>query len=55
MRPTLIAGAALALTALVAPAAAQAHVTVQPNHAAAGAFTRLDVRVPTERDDASTV
>jgi uncharacterized protein len=55
MRPTLIASATLALTALVAPAAAQAHVTLQPNHAAAGSFTRLDVRVPTERDDASTV
>ena len=40
--------------ALAVPAAAQAHVTLQPNTAAAGAFTRLDVRVPNERDDAST-
>jgi uncharacterized protein YcnI len=40
--------------ALVAPAAAQAHVTLQPNTATAGAYTRLDVRVPNERDDAST-
>jgi uncharacterized protein len=55
MRPTLLASAALALTALVAPAATQAHVTLQPKEAAAGSFTRLDVRVPTERDDASTV
>ena len=36
------------------PAAAQAHVTLQPNTAPAGGFTRLDVRVPNERDDAST-
>jgi uncharacterized protein len=40
--------------ALAAPAAAQAHVTLQPNTAKAGAYTRLDVRVPNERDDAST-
>jgi uncharacterized protein YcnI len=40
--------------ALVVPAAAQAHVTLQPKTAAAGAFTRLDVRVPNERDDATT-
>jgi uncharacterized protein len=52
MRKTALA-AALALAALV-PAAAQAHVTVQPTAAPAGAFTRLDVRVPNERDDAST-
>src|SRR4051794_40465900 len=46
--------AATAVAALAVPAAAQAHVTLQPNQAAAGAFTVLDVRVPTERDDAST-
>ena len=45
---------AAALVALAAPAAAQAHVTLQPNTAKAGAYTRLDVRVPNERDDAST-
>ena len=50
-KKTLLATAALAL---VAPAAAQAHVTLQPNTATAGAYTRLDVRVPNERDDAST-
>ena len=44
---------ALALGAAL-PAAAQAHVTLQPNTAPAGAYTRLDVRVPNERDDAST-
>jgi uncharacterized protein len=45
---------AAALVALAAPAAAQAHVTLQPNTGAAGSYTRLDVRVPNERDDAST-
>jgi periplasmic copper chaperone A len=50
-----IAVAAVAASALAAPAAAQAHVTLQPSSAAAGAFTVLNVRVPTERDDASTV
>src|SRR3954463_5499779 len=45
---------ATAIAALAIPAAAQAHVTLQPNQAAAGAFTVLDVRVPTERDNAST-
>jgi uncharacterized protein YcnI len=43
------------VVALVAPAAAAAHVTIQPNTAPAGGFTRLDVRVPNERDDAGTV
>ena len=38
----------------VAPAVAGAHVTLQPNQLPAGEFTRLDVRVPNERDDAST-
>jgi periplasmic copper chaperone A len=41
--------------ALLAPAAAAAHVTVQPSTATAGGFTRLDVRVPNERDDTGTV
>jgi uncharacterized protein len=45
----VVAAATLAL-----PTAAHAHVTLQPNTAAAGGFTRLDVRVPNERDDAST-
>jgi uncharacterized protein YcnI len=47
--------AAIVAVALVAPAAAAAHVTVQPASAPAGGFTRLDVRVPNERDDAGTV
>jgi uncharacterized protein len=43
---------AVALLAL--PAAAIAHVTLQPDSAPAGAFVRLDVRVPNEQDKAST-
>src|SRR4051794_27001683 len=46
--------AATAVAALAIPAAAQAHVTLQPSQAAAGAFTVLNVRVPTELDNAST-
>lgn len=44
--------AALALASL--PAAASAHVTIHPDALPAGSFERLDVRVPNERDDAST-
>ena len=47
-----ILGAVVGALAL-APAAA-AHVTVQPPEAPAGGFTRLDVRVPNERDNAGT-
>ena len=47
-----LASAAAALLALTP--VASAHVTVQPDEVPAGGFTRLDVRVPTERDDAST-
>jgi uncharacterized protein YcnI len=46
--------AAVAAAALVVPAAAQAHVTVQPTSAPAGAFTEEVVRVPNESDTAST-
>jgi uncharacterized protein len=46
---SIAAGAALLL-----PATAQAHVTLQPNEAAAGSFTVLDVRVPNETDNANT-
>jgi uncharacterized protein YcnI len=42
-------------TALAIPAAASAHVTVQPGHVPAGSFTKVDVRVPNERDDKGTV
>jgi periplasmic copper chaperone A len=51
----IAAVAAFAASALAVPAAAEAHVTLQPNTAAAGAFTVENVRVPNERDDASTV
>jgi uncharacterized protein YcnI len=53
MRIAIATAAAAAVLAL--PAAAGAHVTVQPDAATAGGFTRLDVRVPHERDDARTV
>lgn len=43
----------VAVLALAAPAAA--HVTVQPPEAVVGSFARFVVRVPNERDDASTV
>ena len=47
--------AALAAVAAAAiPPAASAHVTLQPAEVPAGEFKRLDVRVPNERDDAST-
>jgi periplasmic copper chaperone A len=53
MRTTI--AVATVLAAILVPAAtASAHVTVQPNAAPAGGFTRLDVRVPNERDDAGT-
>jgi uncharacterized protein len=51
---TIGIGLALAL-ALALPAVAQAHVTVQPTSAPAGAEDMLlDIRVPNERDDAGT-
>jgi uncharacterized protein len=51
----LAAAAAAALTGAVAlPAAAQAHVTLQPKQAAAGAYVVEGVRVPNETDDAIT-
>ena len=39
---------------LVIPAAASAHITLQPKEAPAGAFMKLDVRVPNEKDNAAT-
>jgi len=50
---TLVPAALLAL-ALIAPAVAQAHVTLQPSEAPEGAYTVLEVRVPNETDDANT-
>ncbi len=52
MRKTI--AAIVAAAALALPAAAGAHVTLQPSEVPAGGFTRLDVRVPNERDDAGT-
>lgn len=40
--------------AVVFPAAAAAHVTIQPGDWEAGAFATMAVRVPNERDDAET-
>ncbi len=42
------------LGALAVPTIAQAHVTLQPKTAAAGAYVVEDVRVPNETDDAVT-
>jgi len=50
---TLVPAALLAL-ALLVPAAAQAHVTVQPSEAPEGAYTVLDVRVPNESEGENT-
>ena len=44
----------IALIAVVLPAAAVAHVTLQPGEWEPGAFSRMAVRVPNERDDADT-
>jgi uncharacterized protein len=46
---------AVAVLVLALPAAASAHVTLQPNTAPTGGFARLDVRVPNERDDKGTI
>jgi uncharacterized protein YcnI len=54
-RTTIALGAATATAALALPAAAQAHVTVNPKEGTAGAYTKLDIRVPNEQSDASTV
>jgi uncharacterized protein YcnI len=55
MSPTRVSllAATLAAVAVAAPAA-QAHVTLNPKAVTANSFGRLDVRVPNERDDAST-
>lgn len=54
MDPRII-GAALAVAVLAAPAAAEAHVTLSPGEAPAKAFVVETVRVPNEKDSASTV
>jgi uncharacterized protein YcnI len=42
----------IAAVALLAPAAAQAHISLHPNTIPAGAFATLDVRVPGEQEGA---
>jgi uncharacterized protein len=54
MTRTTIAAALALAASLTLPASAGAHVTLQPTEAPAGGFVRLDVRVPSERDDAPT-
>jgi uncharacterized protein YcnI len=54
-RTTIALAAATATAALALPAAAQAHITVNPREATAGAYMKLDVRVPNEQSGASTV
>ncbi|GAA3212086.1 YcnI family protein [Dactylosporangium siamense] len=59
MRLAHLARAGAALTALAVavfafPAAASAHVTVNPNTATQGGYTKVTFRVPNEKDDAST-
>jgi uncharacterized protein YcnI len=44
--------ALLAAGALIAPAGAQAHISLHPNTIPAGAFATLDVRVPGEQEGA---
>jgi uncharacterized protein YcnI len=51
VRKLIIVVAALAV---VFPAVAAAHVTIQPGEWEAGAFAAMAVRVPNERDDAET-
>ena len=45
---------AVAALVALAPTAAHAHVTLQPDEVPAGGFARLNVRVPNERDNAGT-
>ncbi len=52
MRKLIVA--ALAAGVVISASPALAHVTVQPNEAIVGSFSRFVVRVPNERDNAST-
>jgi uncharacterized protein YcnI len=54
MRAKKLALTALLAPALLVPATAQAHVTLQPNEAPEEAYTVLDVRVPNESDSENT-
>ena len=55
MKARLVLLSIAALAALALAAAAQAHVTVHPNALPAGGFTVINIQVPNERDNASTV
>lgn len=50
-----IALAVAASLALLAPAAAQAHVSIHPNEVPTGSFATLGIRVPNEMEKANTV
>jgi uncharacterized protein len=54
MKRTILTSVAVAGVLALPVATAQAHVTLQPKTAAAGAYTVEDVRVPNETDDAVT-
>src|ERR687891_557006 len=54
MRKLFVVGSSVAAMLLIA-APAFAHVTVSPEEGVIGSFSRFVVRVPTERDDASTI
>src|ERR1700741_82738 len=53
MNKTVIA--AVVAGSLAVPATAGAHVTLQPGSVTAGSFTKVDVRVPNERDNKGTI
>ena len=50
-----IALAAVVAATLAVPAAASAHVTLQPREVVSGSFSKMDVRVPNERDNKGTI
>src|ERR671919_446936 len=54
MRKLFVVGSSVAAMLLIA-APAFAHVTVSPEEGVIGSFSRFVVRVPTEREDASTI
>jgi periplasmic copper chaperone A len=53
MKKTAVA--AVAAAALAVPAAAPAHVSVNPDELTAGSFAKVDVRVPNESDTKGTI
>ena len=55
MRKSVLVAAGAAAATLAAPAAVQAHVTLNPREVTAGSFSVMTVRVPNERDNRGTV